>query len=171
MVCLLLLVIIYTPALNQQQKNGSKRAFLIDRRSRRAFLLPERQRHPGKTGDPEILLMRQLKIDVLSALVVMDKLMFVVVGARDFSPEITVLPIGTEVPCFDRVPPQIPIYRLVRSGDRSRNSARADRNRPWRAVEISQTGCQNCCPPFRRQQSLNSAASGCLFETLPPLRR
>ena len=38
-----------------------------------------------------------------------DKLMFVVVGARDFSPEITVLPIGTEVPCSDRVPPQIPI--------------------------------------------------------------
>ena len=36
---------------------------------------------------------------------------FVVVGARDFSPEITVLPIGTEVPCSDRVPPQIPIYR------------------------------------------------------------
>ena len=36
--------------------------------------------------------------------------MFVVVGARDFSPEITVLPIGTEVPCSDRVPPQIPIY-------------------------------------------------------------
>ena len=138
MVCLLLLVIIYTPALNQQQKNGSKRAFLIDRRSRRAFLLPERQRHPGKTGDPEILLMRQLKIDVLSVLVVMDKL---------------------------------GMGRLVRSGDRSRNSARADRNRPWRAVEISQTGCRNCCSPFRRQQSLNSAASGCLFETLPPLRR
>ena len=38
-----------------------------------------------------------------------NKLMFVVVGARDFSPEITVLPIGTEVPCSDRVPPQIPI--------------------------------------------------------------
>ena len=54
---------------------------------------------------------------------------------------------------------------------RNRNSARADRNRPWRAVEISLTGCRNCCPPFRRQQSLNSAASGCLFETLPPLRR
>ena len=36
--------------------------------------------------------------------------MFVVVGARDFSPEITVFPIGTEVPCSDRVPPQIPIY-------------------------------------------------------------
>ena len=34
-----------------------------------------------------------------------DKLMFVVVGARDFSSEITVLPIGTEVPCSDRVPP------------------------------------------------------------------
>ena len=46
--------------------------------------------------------MRQLKIDVLSVLVVTDKLMFVVVGARDFSPEITVLPIGTEVPCFDK---------------------------------------------------------------------
>jgi len=138
MVCLLLLVIIYTPALNQQQKNGSKRAFLIDRRSRRAFLLPERQRHPGKTGDPEILLMRQLKIDVLSVLVVMDKW---------------------------------GMGRLVRSGDRNRNSACADRNRPWRAVEISLTGCRNCCPPFRRQQSLNSAASGCLFETLPPLRR
>jgi len=30
--------------------------------------------------------------------------MFVVVGARDFSPEITVLPIGTKVPCSDRVP-------------------------------------------------------------------
>ena len=41
------------------------------------------------------------------------KLMFVVVGARDFSPEITVLPIGTEVPCSDRVPPRIPIYQLV----------------------------------------------------------
>ena len=39
----------------------------------------------------------------------LDKLMFVVVGARDFSPEITVLPIGTEVPCSDSVPPQIPI--------------------------------------------------------------
>ena len=37
--------------------------------------------------------------------------MFVVVGARDFSPEITVLPIGTEVPCPDRVPPQNLIYR------------------------------------------------------------
>ena len=36
--------------------------------------------------------------------------MFVVVGARDFSPEITVLPIGTDVPCSDRVTPQIPIY-------------------------------------------------------------
>ena len=60
------------------------------------------------------LLMRQLKIDVLSALVVTDKLMFVVVGARDFSPEITVLPIGTEVPCSDRVPPQIPICRADR---------------------------------------------------------
>ena len=42
---------------------------------------------------------------------VLDKLMFVVVGARDFSPEITVLPIGTEVPCSDRVSPQSPIYR------------------------------------------------------------
>ena len=30
--------------------------------------------------------------------------MFVVVGARDFSPEITMLPIGPEVPCSDRVP-------------------------------------------------------------------
>ena len=39
----------------------------------------------------------------------LDKLEFVVVGARDFSPEITVLPIGTEVPCSDRVPPQIPL--------------------------------------------------------------
>ena len=38
--------------------------------------------------------------------------MFVVIGARDFSPEITVHLIGTEVPCFDKVPPpQIPIYR------------------------------------------------------------
>ncbi len=37
--------------------------------------------------------------------------MFVVVGARDFRPEITVLPIGTEVPCSDRVPRQIPICR------------------------------------------------------------
>ena len=44
----------------------------------------------------------------------LDKLMFVVVGARDFSPEITVLPIGTEVPCSDRVPPQIPICRADR---------------------------------------------------------
>ena len=74
-------------------------------------------------------------------------------------------------PALANCPPQIPICRLVRSGDRNRNSARADRNRPWRAVEISLTGCRNCCPPFRRQQSLNSAASGCLIETLPPLRR
>ena len=35
--------------------------------------------------------------------------MFVAIGARDFSPEITVLPIGTEVPCSDNAPPQIPI--------------------------------------------------------------
>ena len=41
--------------------------------------------------------------------------MFVVVGARDFSPEITVLPIGTEVPCSDRGPPQIPICWVVLS--------------------------------------------------------
>ena len=34
-----------------------------------------------------------------------DKLMFVAIGARDFSPEITVLPIGTEVPCPDKVQP------------------------------------------------------------------
>jgi len=40
--------------------------------------------------------------------------MFVVVGARDFSPEITVLPIGTEVPCSDRVPPQILFYHRAR---------------------------------------------------------
>ena len=45
----------------------------------------------------------------------LTKLMFVVVGARDFSPEITVLPIGTEVPCSDRVPQQIPICWLVLS--------------------------------------------------------
>ena len=39
-----------------------------------------------------------------------DKLMFIVIGARDFSPEITVHLIGTKVPCFDKVPPpQIPI--------------------------------------------------------------
>ena len=38
--------------------------------------------------------------------------MFVVIGARDFSPEITVHLIGTKVPCFDKVPPpQIPICR------------------------------------------------------------
>ncbi len=56
--------------------------------------------------------MRQLKIDVLSVLVVTDKLMFIVIGARDFSPEITVHLIGTKVPCFDKVPPpQIPICR------------------------------------------------------------
>ena len=37
--------------------------------------------------------------------------MFIVIGARDFSPEITVHLIGTKVPCFDKVPPpQIPIY-------------------------------------------------------------
>ena len=35
----------------------------------------------------------------------LDKLMFVVVGARDFSPEITVHIIGTEVPCPDKVHP------------------------------------------------------------------
>ena len=49
------------------------------------------------------------------ATVLLDKLMFVVVGARDFSPEITELPIGTEVPCSDRVLPQIPIYRALYS--------------------------------------------------------
>ena len=49
-------------------------------------------------------MMRQLKIDVLSVLVVTDKLMFFVVGARDFCPEIMVLPIGTEVPCSANVP-------------------------------------------------------------------
>ena len=43
--------------------------------------------------------------------IVRDKLMFIVIGARDFSPEITVHLIGTKVPCFDKVPPpQIPIY-------------------------------------------------------------
>ena len=42
----------------------------------------------------------------------LNKLMFIVIGARDFSPEITVHLIGTKVPCFDKVPPpQIPIYR------------------------------------------------------------
>ena len=40
--------------------------------------------------------------------------MFVVIGARDFSPEITVHLIGTKVPCFDKVPPpQIPIPRAA----------------------------------------------------------
>ena len=40
----------------------------------------------------------------------LDKLMFIVIGARDFSPEITVHLIGTKVPCSDKVPPpQIPI--------------------------------------------------------------
>ena len=34
-----------------------------------------------------------------------DKLMFVAIGARDFSPEITVHIIGTEVPCPDKVQP------------------------------------------------------------------
>ena len=48
--------------------------------------------------------MRQLKIDVLSVLVVTDKLEFDVVGARDFSPEITVHITGTEVPCFEKFP-------------------------------------------------------------------
>ena len=33
--------------------------------------------------------------------------MFIVIGARDFSPEITVHLIGTKVPCFDKVPPPI----------------------------------------------------------------
>ena len=42
-----------------------------------------------------------------------NKLMFIVIGARDFSPEITVHLIGTKVPCFDKVPPpQIPILRF-----------------------------------------------------------
>ena len=50
-----------------------------------------------------------VKDECISHIVGGNKLMFVVVGARDFSPEITVLPIGTEVPCSDRVPPQIPI--------------------------------------------------------------
>ena len=45
-----------------------------------------------------------------------DKLDFGVVGARDFSPEITVHLIGTKVPCFDKVPPlQISIYRAAKS--------------------------------------------------------
>ena len=34
-----------------------------------------------------------------------NKLMFTVIGARNFSPEITVHLIGTKVPCFDKVPP------------------------------------------------------------------
>ena len=33
----------------------------------------------------------------------LDKLMFIVIGARDFSPEITVHLIGTKVPCFDKL--------------------------------------------------------------------
>ena len=42
----------------------------------------------------------------------LNKLMFIVIGARDFSPEITVHLIGTKVPCFDKVPPpKIPICR------------------------------------------------------------
>ena len=44
-----------------------------------------------------------------------DKLMFIVIGARDFSPEITVHLIGTKVPCFDKVPPP-PNSSLSRSG-------------------------------------------------------
>ena len=41
-----------------------------------------------------------------------NKLMFIVIGARDFSSEITVHLIGTKVPCFDKVPPpQTPICR------------------------------------------------------------
>ena len=40
----------------------------------------------------------------------LDKLEFVVVGARDFSPEITAHIIGTEVPCSDIVSRQILIY-------------------------------------------------------------
>ena len=36
----------------------------------------------------------------------LDKLMFVVIGARDFSPEITVHLIGTEVPCFEKFLPR-----------------------------------------------------------------
>ena len=47
--------------------------------------------------------------------------MFIVIGARDFSPEITVHLIGTKVPCFDKVPPpQIPIYRALFSNDGKR---------------------------------------------------
>ena len=45
-----------------------------------------------------------------------NKLMFIVIGARDFSPEITVHLIGTKVPCFDKVPPpQIPILRFAKA--------------------------------------------------------
>ena len=57
----------------------------------------------------------------------LDKLMFIVIGARDFSPEITVHLIGTKVPCFDKVPPpQIPIYRALLSnfGTRVRQDSR-----------------------------------------------
>ncbi len=50
--------------------------------------------------------MRQLKIDVLSVLVVTDKLMFIVIGARDFSPEITVHLIGTSVFALRATPRQ-----------------------------------------------------------------
>ena len=46
------------------------------------------------------------------ALPLLNKLMFIVIGAWDFSPEIPVHLIGTKVPCFDKVPPpQIPIYQ------------------------------------------------------------
>jgi len=47
--------------------------------------------------------------------------MFVVAGARDFSPEITVLPIGTEVPCPDiRPDPQPDIACQAKAAIRQR---------------------------------------------------
>ena len=39
--------------------------------------------------------------------------MFVVFEARDFSPEITVHIIGTEVPCSDRAPRKLQFSELI----------------------------------------------------------
>ncbi len=68
--------------------------------------------------------------------------MFVVVGARDFSPEITVLPIGTEVPCSDRVPPQIPICYPSSTYNTSIFNCRV--NKDWVILSRAVASAVNC---------------------------
>ena len=63
--------------------------------------------------------------------------MFIVIGARDFSPEITVHLIGTKVPCFDKVPPpQIPIYRSF--------DCRGKKRAPYANARAGDLYCVDC---------------------------